>query len=153
MTALPLVHFVLHRFGLPSGNGHYPFLVDLSPIIPQRYPQTLSVGEIELLHEMMSVPGNAEQLEKELRDAAKGVRLVRDAIKPIIRILKATPAGEMPPGSLDNQLSTWRSWNLGALQFSEILKSAPMSAMNYRSEETIKKQLMSVLTLTTERRL
>jgi hypothetical protein len=102
----------------------------------------------ELLQEMMSVPGNAEYLEKELRDAAKGVRLVRDVIQPLIHILKATPAGEMLPGSLDNQLSTWKSWNSGAQQFSQFLNSVPMSAMNYGSVNSAMHTASSYITVT-----
>jgi len=85
----------------------------------------------ELLRQLANAEGQAEQLEKEVKDLGKGLRLVRDAVKPYVRLLKL--AGGMPPGSLDSQLGTWTSWNSQAQQFGNFLNSVPMSAMNYGS--------------------
>jgi hypothetical protein len=101
----------------------------------------------ELLRELAKADSNAEQLEKDIKDIGKGLRLVRDATKPYSRMVKLTPAGEMPPGSLDSQLSTWKGWNAGAQQFSQFLSSVPMSAMNYGSVNSAMHSASSYLTV------
>jgi hypothetical protein len=59
----------------------------------------------ELLRELAKADSNAEHLEKDIKDIGKGLRLVRDTTKPYRRMVKLTPAGEMPLGSLDSQLN------------------------------------------------
>ena len=80
-----------------------------------------------LLKQLADADVQAEQSEKDINDLGKSFRLIRDAAKPFISFLNLASAKEMPPGSLDSQLSTWTSWNSQAKQFSTFMNSVPMT--------------------------